>query len=261
MNNNQALTALIDLVSASDKPVNLDWDETQQWHDGVLAGFVVNGLLSKDVLAQSLECNGCEQFCFMTVYQTDDVQRAFIVCDDPDRQSQMGRINVPLERLQQWRASARQVATVISGLLDLESKPVYQKDAASYKLGMLKGKHGRRWVNLKIQPLALEINRHIISLSDLIYFVGNELSIDKTRIDELLNSAPNDTSKAYTPDVSKRETSKLATQAMYQDWNDAYLALVKKHPNKKDSWYSLHIAKLPISKGRDSETIRHNMKK
>ncbi len=108
MDNSQALTALFEYVNASDKPVNIGWDEVQQWQNGVLEHFITAGLLNnKGVNTESLLCTGCEQTCFMPVYLTDDAQRAFIVCDDPDKQEQMGRIQVPLERLQQWQTSAR----------------------------------------------------------------------------------------------------------------------------------------------------------
>lgn len=100
MDNSEALTALIAHVSATDKPANLAWDEVERWQAGVLERFIIAGLLSKSVDAQSLMCAGCEQHCFMPVYLTDDAQRAFIVCDDADKQYQMGRIRVPLARLQ-----------------------------------------------------------------------------------------------------------------------------------------------------------------
>ncbi|RLA51510.1 MAG: hypothetical protein DRR42_10150 [Gammaproteobacteria bacterium] len=258
--NSQTLTNLIGHVDASDKPVTLTWDEVQQWQDGVLARFQVAGLLAKDVNTQSLTCTGCEKHCFMPIYQTDDGQRAFIVCDDPDKQDQMGRIEVPLERLQQWQASARQFARVIAGLLGFESRPVYQKTSVSYALGMLKSERGRRWVSLTVQPLALEINRHAVILGELLYFDAEKLVIDCPRIDELLGLAPSDTGKTYTPDVSKREERKLATQAMYQDWHDEYLALKQKHSNKPNTWYSMQISKMDIAQGKDSETIRKNMK-
>ncbi len=262
IDHSQALTALIEHVSASDKPVSLGWDEVQQWQDGVLERFLVSGLLVKDVKTHSLVCTGCEQHCFMPVYQTDDEQRAFIVCDDPEKQDQMGRIQVPLAWLQQWQTSARQFAGVIAGLLGFESKPVHQKvSASSYALGMLKSNGGRRWVSLMVQPLALEINRHAVPLDELLYFDGELLVIDKPRIDERLDAVRSDTSKAYTPDMSKREARKLATQAMYQDWHDEYLALKQKQPHKSDTWYSMQIAKLGIAHGKDSETIRKNMKK
>jgi hypothetical protein len=80
----------------------------------------------------------------MEVVQTEDAKRAFIVCQDPDQQDHMGRITVPLPRLQQWQTSAKQVASVIAGLLGVEDKPVFQQGSASYKLAMLKGKKVKR---------------------------------------------------------------------------------------------------------------------
>jgi hypothetical protein len=260
MNNSQALTALIEHVSVSDKPASLGWDEVQQWQEGVLERFIMAGLLSKGVNTQSLVCTGCEQDCFMPVYRTDDKQRAFIVCDNPDKQEQMGRVQVPLERLQQWQASARQFALVISTFLGFESKSL-QKTSTSYTLGMLNSDGGRRWVSLTVQPLVLVINRHEVPLNELLYFSGEVLVIDRPRIDELLDLSPDDTGKAYMPDVSRREERKLATEAMYQNWNDEYLSLKQKHPHKPDTWLSMKIAKTSIAQDRDSETIRKNMKK
>ncbi|MCU7841661.1 MAG: hypothetical protein KZQ94_20080 [Candidatus Thiodiazotropha sp. (ex Troendleina suluensis)] len=258
---NQALTALMAHVDASDAPVSLGLDELQKWRQGVLEAFLGLGLLVKDVKAKSLVCSGCEQQCFIPVYLTDDEQRAFIVCDDPDRQSQMGRVTIPLARLQQWQASTRQFAEVVAGLLGFDTKPDFHKASASYRLGMLKSKGGRRWVSITVQPLAVEINRQTVPLADLLYFSGESLELDQPRIDELINAIPSDAGKAYTPDTSKREARKLATQAMYQNWNDEYLSLQLKHPGKSDTWYSLQIAKLHIAQGKDSETIRKNMKK
>jgi hypothetical protein len=83
--------ALIEHINASDAPVSQGWDEVQHWQDGILEYLLIAGLLSKDVKSQSLACTGGEQNCFMPDYQTDDGQRAFIVCDAPDKQEQMGR--------------------------------------------------------------------------------------------------------------------------------------------------------------------------
>lgn len=261
MDYSQVLTALIAHVEASDKPVNFGWDEAQEWKKDVLEGFVAAGLLTKDVDARSLQCLGCEHHCFVDVLlANDDSERAFIVCDHPDMQNQMGRINVPTERLQQWQASSKHLAIIVSSLLGFKTKPDYKNETASFKLGMLKGKNGRRWVWLQTKPLSLEINRHTVPLDDLLYFEAGELLIDEAKINLLVNAAPKDTSKTYASSVSKQEMRKLATQAMYQDWNDEYQQLKKKHQNKSDSWCSIQIAKLAIAQGKDSETIRKNMK-
>lgn len=262
MDNSQDLLSLIEHISVSGKAISLSWDETQHWHDGVLECFVAAGLLTKDVNTQSLQCTGCEHHCFMPIYLANENQRAFIVCDQPDMQDQMGRISVPLERLQQWQTSPKHFAAAVAQLLELDANPVYQQSSASYKLGMLQGRHGRRWVLLNTKPLAIEINRHLIPLADALYFSGGgELSVDDLRIKELLNSASRDPEKAYTPNVDKREARKLATKAMYQNWHDEYLKLVKEAPNKPDTFYAMKISKLSIAQGRDSGTIRKKMKK
>lgn len=119
MNNSQALSAVIDRVDASSKPVSFGYDELQHWQDRVVKAFVALGLLTKGTQAPSLKCTGCENHCYMPVCFSEDAKRAFIVCDDPDQQDRMGRINVPPPRLQQWQASAKQLAVVIAGLLGM----------------------------------------------------------------------------------------------------------------------------------------------
>ncbi len=260
MDSQQAINAVIDRLNRSSKPVQFGFDELQAWQQGLLEGFIKAGLLTKDVAAQSLTCSGCEQHCFMPVVYTEEQQRAFIVCDDPDQQDHMGRIAVSLDRLQQWQTSAKQMAALIARLLGVTAKPTYQQESASYALGMLKRDSGRRVVSLTVQPLALVINQQPVELDELLYFDGDQLVIDRPRVDELLNTAPSPTGKAYNPDTSKREARKLATQAMYQDWNDAYRKFKQQYPDKKDSWHSFQIAKLPVAQGRDSETIRKKMK-
>jgi hypothetical protein len=67
--------------------------------------------------------------------------------------------------------------------------------------------------------------------------------------------------RRYTPSSARREARKLDTQAMYESWQKAYRDWRKKRPGMSDVWYSKRIAKMDIAKGRDSETIRKNMKK
>lgn len=261
MTSDQALKALLERVSVFDKPVKFGFDELQAWPPAAFQTLTQSKLLTKTVQAQSLECDGCEHGCFMPVVLTEDAERAFIVCEDPEQQSHMGRIAVSLPSLQQWQSSPKQVAAVIANLLGLESKPEYIKESASYKLGMLKGVKGRRWAVMSSQPLALFINQQSVPVGDLLYFDGGVLVLDRLRIDEMLSVSSGSKGKAYTPDTSKREARKQATQAMYLDWQDGYQRLKKKHPRKDGTWYSIQIAKLDIAQGRDSETIRKHMKK
>lgn len=205
MNNTQVLASLIDHVNASDKPATIGWDEVAQWSDGLLKRFLQLGLLVKDVNTQSLECLGCEHRCIMDVLLTEDTKRAFIVCEHPDMQDHMGRIQVPLERLKQWQASAKQFANVIAGLLKLDTKPAYSKETATYKLGMLASAKGRRWAILHTQPLRLEIAGHFVPLADVLFFNGGELVLDLDRVQSMLNANAANVGKAYTPKIDKRQ--------------------------------------------------------
>ncbi len=262
---NDVLLALLAHLRAENKAITISWDMVQQWPEGVLNTFLQLGLLTPASAAQSIECNGCDNHCFMDVVTLphDDpaLTRAFVVCDDAEMQSQMGRINVPLHRLQQWQSSVKQLAKVIAKLLVLQDKITFSVNQTVIQLGMLKAEKGRRWVTLNGSDLSLEINQHTVPVDEVLYFENQQLVIDRYKIDDLLNSESLSKGKKYTPSTTKREAGKIQTQAMYQDWQDEYLRLNKLHPNKTDRWYAAKIFKMDIAKGRDAETIRKNMVK
>ncbi len=258
MNHNTVLLDLLAHIGSSSEPVLIDWDSVEQWSSGVLECFVQAGILMPASAAQSIECNSCEHRCFMDVLIYNN--RAFVVCNVPEMQNQMGRIQINLERLKQWKTSFNQLASVIAKLLKLDSCVEYQSEQLSIRLGMLKSKTGRRWVSLLNQPLALEINGFKVPVNELLFFDGDVLAIDKLRIDERLNSTPLNTGKAYISSTDKREARKLKTQTKYQDWQDEYFSLQKKHPTKSKTWCAKKISTLPIAQGADWETIRKNLK-
>jgi hypothetical protein len=253
---------LAHLLPAESKPIVIGWDSVQQWPEGALNAFLQLGILIPASAAQSIECHACDNHCYMDVINlTHDVAltRAFIVCDDADMQSQMGRVKIPLLRLQQWQASVKQLSQVIADLLGLKDKITFTANQAVIKLGMLKAEKGRRWVTLNSADLSLEINQRRRPVNELLYFDDQQLVIDRYSINFLLNSEPLTIGKKYTPSTTKREASKLETQAMYQDWQDAYIRLSREYPNKANTWYAAKIFKMDIAKGRDAETIRKNM--
>lgn len=262
---NDVLVELIEYLHAENKPVLISWHKVQDWPEGVLDRFLELGLLVPTATAQSIECQACENHCFMdviTVVPADPtLTRAFIVCDDADMQSQMGRVKIPLFQLQQWQGSLKQLSLVIAGLLGLKDKISFEANQSVIKLGMLRGKKGRSWVTLNSLDFSLEINQHTRPIEELLYFDGQQLVIDRGTIDQLLNKQSLNIGKKYTPSKTKREASKLETQAMYQDWKDEYLKLNSQYPNKTDRWYAGKIFKMEIAKGRDAETIRKNMVK
>lgn len=258
----KALLEVLAHLESTDKPIIINWDATQQWGDGVLDRLIEFGLLASTSSAQILECTGCEHRCFMDVI-TDTSKakqtRAFIVCDAPEKQSEMGRIEVSLERLKQWRCSIKRLAKVIQGLLAV-TNDINASGEGVIRLGMLKSKGGRRCVSLINQPLVLEINGYKTPVNELLFVDGDVLVIDKPHIDELLNTKPASVGKIYTPSTDFREDKKLQTQAKYQDWQDEYQALKIKHPTMNKSWYARRISRMSIAQGNDSETIRKHLK-
>lgn len=260
---NTVLIDLLEHISSTSEPVVINWDDSQQWPSGALECLVQAGILMPASSVQSIECNACEHHCFMDVLmqvsEGGSVNRAFIVCDVPEMQSQMGRVQIPLERLQQWKTGFKQLAEVIAGLLEFDDRIECKPEQASIRLGMLKSKGGRRWVSLLNQPLVLEINGFKTLASDLLFIDNDQLAIDNLRINELVNTKPLCVGKSYEPSTDKREASKLVTQAKYQDWQDEYASLKIKYPRKNKIWYSVQIAKSSISQGADSETIRKHL--
>ena len=79
-------------------------DEIQEWPSGLFNRLSADKLLSPIEPTQSLECQGCERACIMTVTVTpvegNRAARAFISCDKPEN---FGRIPVAFTRMHQWQ--------------------------------------------------------------------------------------------------------------------------------------------------------------
>ena len=137
---------------------------------------------------------------------------------------------------------------------------IYQAKTDSYALGMLKSTKGRRPAVLTLNPLSVVINHRSMLVSELLYVEDAQLFIDILRINDALKAGPSNNSKPHTPNTDKQQARKLATQAMYGDWQDQYKKLRRENPKKSDVWISVQISKMDIAQGKDSETIRKNMK-
>ena len=245
----------------------MHWDTVQQWPDGAFDRLLEAAILTPAKPALSVECKECPNRCFMDAHQLSSRDnkptRAFVICDDPEMQGQMGRIEIPIERLQQWKVTTLHLAKVIAKLVGIECKAEDRYGQANIRVGMVKGKNGRRWLSLNKSLLALEINDHHLPLEEILLFEDGALAIDRMRIDQLIDKAPGRSGKKYKPSTEKWEVRKRKTQAMYEDWQEEYLKLRRKCPDTvhhSDSWIAKQIAKLDIAQGRDSESIRKNMK-
>lgn len=267
MTQNDVLLSLLEAMDATGEAHFVGWDTAQQWSDGTLGTFLATGILTTAKPALSVECQKCPKRCFMDVHQLpgrdNKPTRAFVTCDDPEMQGQMGRIEIPTERLQQWQVTALQLAKVIARLLDIECKSEDRHGQINIRVGMVKGKNGRRWLSLNKSPLTLEIYDHQLPLEELLFFEDGALAIDRMRIEQLINKASGSGGKKYKPSTEKREAGKRKTEAMYEDWQEEYIKLRQKHPDTvrwTDSWIAKQIAKLDTAQGRDWDTIRKHMK-
>ena len=72
------------------------------------------------------------------------------------------------------------------------------------------------------------------------------------------NAAMNPKPKAKT---TPREIRKKKTKARYKVWHREYIKLKRANPTKSDKWCAEQIAKMKCALGRNSETIRKQMKK
>jgi hypothetical protein len=253
---NEILLSLLNSVNATGPTMRIGWNTVEQWPDGALDRLLETGILTTASPAQSLECRGCENRCFEEVEYLPGPDnrpaRAFVICKDPVMQAQMGRIQIPLEWLQQWKVTALQLAKVTAGLIAVECKAEERHGQTNIRIGMIKGKKGRRWLSLNKSPLTLEINDQRLPLEEVLFFESGLLTIDRARIDRLIDKAPSSSGKKYKPSIEKREAGKRKTEAMREDWREAYLKLRGKHPDTvryPDSWISKQIAKMEIAQG------------
>jgi hypothetical protein len=272
MNLSQALNALLQNLSQAikqgDDKVIYSFADVEQWQAGVLALLVDYKLIKPVSAAQSIECTGCENNCFMDVisYQVNDKQRSYIVCDDSEKQALMGRITVKPEQLKQWQVSIKNLAHVLAELLGFDDFKFASKQAY-IPLGMLNSdNNGRKWASLYKQPLVLDLNQVQIPLKELLFVDNNKLTIDHVRINAVLAVKQPVKAKDYQSNTDKRQQGIANTQAMYQSWQDAFEQLKIENPKKPNQpkklkdWYAYQISKLDIAQGRDPATIKRNLK-
>ncbi|WP_461518955.1 hypothetical protein [Porticoccus sp.] len=262
MNLTLALNDVLTAVEAGQGNALISFDITQAWGSGALDVLVKQRLLRPASVAQSVECRGCEERCYSDVVTQSspagDV-RAYVVCEVPDKQAEMGRVAVAVERLQQWRCDTNLLAQFIAGKLGLDSHRIEVGRDGVFCLGMMKSPHGRRWAILKTTPLVLEVNHQSTPIVELLFVEGDDIALDDLRIQHLLSCEGVTPEKQYIPNTDKRAARKLSTETMYQDWRDTYVQLLRDHPGEVKTWYARKIAKMDVANGRNYETIRRRL--
>ena len=99
-------------------------DEVAGWPEGGLDFFVNQRLFSPTTPANSLECDGCEERCFMTVCipppDAPITRQPFIICNQRD---DIGRVIIAPDRLKRWKVDLGRLAGVLSDLLGIDQSP------------------------------------------------------------------------------------------------------------------------------------------
>ncbi|NMM29172.1 MAG: hypothetical protein HHJ12_18325 [Glaciimonas sp.] len=268
MNNINPLHVVLERLGCGDpvKGALFFWDEVKKWPSGSLDILVTSGLLKPAQPMTNIECDGCEENCFMpvTVYpaQEDKPGRAFITCDKRD---DIGRVRVDFRRMEQWQTTGGMLAEFLTRLLGFAQLQQEDSTRKRWVLGMLTSKKYSEQATLVIDSgISLQVAGHGIPLMEILKFDNGAFSANK---DELLRLASKPkaqpVAQGSAPDTLRREVGKLKTQKQYANWQQAYKELKQKPQNKSksDVWFSQQIAKLEIANGCDSETIRKHMTK
>jgi len=239
----------------------LSWEQVREWPEGAMESFLDSGWIKPAVPAKSVVCPGCEENCFMPVHIKPETERetsqAFVDCD---RRKDMGRVPLTLVHLQQWQVMENGVARWIGRELGLKTKPKKGKTTRTTQIGDLQGKKNSRGLDLVwAAPTSLKISGHSLLLSEIVFFEGSQLQIDREAVLKMVDRLPPE--NRYNPSTARREARKLDTRTRYQGWKKVYRELKRKNPGKSDNWCALQIARMAIGNHFSSETIRKNMKR
>jgi hypothetical protein len=236
-------------------------EELRQWPSEAVQAMQSQRLITKARPAASVICPGCELQCVMPVHTAPVAARSavsFIVCD---KRGDTNRVPFSSDRLIQWRCNAELVCGFIAEKMGLRRSGSQTASAELWEIGVATGHRRSQMLCLQANgELTLVVADSRMPLSELIAFRDGQYSLDGAAIRRMVDAATT-TDTRYTPSQVKREARKLETQALHASWQKEYRNLKRSKSGKTDTWYAKQIAKMDIAEGRDSETIRKNMKK
>lgn len=183
---------------------------------------------------------------------------SFVVCDKRD---DICRVEVPAERLKQWRCGAEALGPFVSKSLGLRADSQRKTDAGLWELGLVASKKRSQMVCLRaVGELALVAGQNAVPLTELVRFGADGYSVDCEAIRQLVDTASTGDPR-YTPSNTRRDARKLKTQDLHESWRKEYRALKTRRPDMSDVWYSEQIARMEITPKRSAETIRKHLKR
>jgi len=181
---------LVERLEASHPaPAIFDADETSEWPDGIVHALLRSGLLQEARRPTTLVCDGCNWSCDKPVIVRKLVAsgrtRAFIQCDEePD----LGRIQVPMERLRGYRLVLRMLDRFIQNAVAALGGPAPGRSASSH-LGLIKGRYGVRPIAIFIKDgrLTLAVGQQGKPLAELLLWSDGKVELDLAALRRLAN--------------------------------------------------------------------------
>lgn len=258
----EALLELLERVGTSrDAAALVSEEELSHWPAEAVRGLKAHKLLVKASPAVSAVCPGCERECTMpvrTLPAGNGPAVSFAVCDKRD---DINRVEIPPERLRQWRCGVEAVGAFVAQSLGLRTGGQRKTESGLWELGLVAGKKRSQTVCLRANgTLEIVAGENAIPLAEIVRLEPDRYSVDGESIRQLVDAATAGDPR-YTPTIARREARKLETQALHENWRKAYRALTRSHAGMSDVWYSQRIAKMDIAQGKSAETIRKHLKR
>ena len=256
-----ALIELLARVGARhDAAVLISEEELLQWPAEAVTAMRSHRLLVRARPAAAVVCPGCEEDCVMPVQTRPAgprVSAPFIVCD---KRSDINRVALTSERVNQWKCDAEAIARFVVGHLGLRRSGRRSDGPGLLHLGVTAGDTQRQMLCLRThEDVALMAGDATAPLADLVDFDRGNYAIDANAVRQLIDSTTT-ADPRYTPSTARREARKPDTQARYESWRAAYRTLKKRRPKMSDVWYAQQIAGQEVAAGFTAGTIRKHMK-
>lgn len=203
---NDVLNELLNCLGIEDEYI-VSWEQVQRWPLGAIQLLEKIGWLKKILIAKTVECHGCENRCFMPVqYKSGALEKSSIAFVSCDVRSDMGIIDIPTVRLQQWQLTQMQLAIWLNQKLKLKSTPSTNDEGLSIKLGAVRSDQKIAELHLDINhPISLKASGHSLPLSEVIYVKGSTVKLDYSAIFALIN-LPIATNNKNKASITKRKT-------------------------------------------------------
>ena len=238
--------------------VQITTEELAQWPSEAVKALKAQTLIQRASPASSAQCDGCEAQCTMEVHTVSSPggKSTFVVCDKRD---DINRIEIPLNRLIQWKMSQETVAQFIAKTLDLRFQGKTTGEGL-LELGMVRGKRRTQMLHLGWDgELVLVAGTNRLPLADAVLFNEGQFLLDTESLHRLVDTATGEARHSLS--TARREARKLNTETMYEAWQKEYRKLKHQYPTYSDRWIAIQIAKMDIAKGRALDTIRKQMTK